>query len=283
MNILTKICVVVLLVLILLACPVFITQATVAPNYRYYYEQETERAEMYAQGLRQAELANKLLIQQRDRAVKLAADTNLAKRKEVQQLQSLLAEKQLEATRFQLSINSINEDLAKLRVNLDHELKRNAALSAKLNESWAKINKITEENRQTGELLRETQAEVERLEKVARVRHEQLAEREEQIRVLERKLEATGKPSDEAPAGAVVVRSSVKISGTVTAVRGDLASVNVGSAKGLKTGMKLIVYRGAEFVAHLRIQEVDTNQAAGIVLDKRLAVKQGDKVATSLK
>ena len=45
MNILTKICVVVLLVTSLVACVVFVNMATNVPNYRYFYEQEQLRTE----------------------------------------------------------------------------------------------------------------------------------------------------------------------------------------------------------------------------------------------
>jgi len=83
---------------------------------------------------------------------------------------------------------------------------------------------------------------------------------------------AAGKPEMPAPS----------ITGTVDSVRGDLVGINIGAAKGIKPGMKLIVYRGTNFVAHLRVQEVDVNQAAGVLTDKQLDPMPGDKVTTSL-
>ena len=62
-----------------------------------------------------------------------------------------------------------------------------------------------------------------------------------------------------------------------------VASINIGRAKGVRKNMMLKVYRGGHFVAHLRIDMVETNTSAGVVLDKRLDVVQGDKVATDLK
>ena len=44
--------------------------------------------------------------------------------------------------------------------------------------------------------------------------------------------------------------------------------------------MKLKVYREGHFVSHLRIDMVDSNQAAGVIFDKKLDVVQGDKVTS---
>ena len=66
MSILTKICIVVMLVLILLACPVFITQATVVPNYRDLYETAVEDNELLRHQARNAMLAEQTVQRQRD-------------------------------------------------------------------------------------------------------------------------------------------------------------------------------------------------------------------------
>ncbi len=47
--------------------------------------------------------------------------------------------------------------------------------------------------------------------------------------------------------------------------------------------MKLIVYRGAEFVSHLQIELVDLNSAAGVIVSKRLEPRPDDKVKTEVK
>ena len=47
--------------------------------------------------------------------------------------------------------------------------------------------------------------------------------------------------------------------------------------------MKLTIYRGGKFVSHLRIDLVEADSAAGVILDKKLDVMQGDEVATDLK
>jgi len=74
------------------------------------------------------------------------------------------------------------------------------------------------------------------------------------------------------------------IRGTVTEVRGNLASLNVGQADGVTRGMSFMVYRqghdGAapEYVATVEINRVDANQSAGQVVRKNGDIRTGDLV-----
>jgi len=69
-----------------------------------------------------------------------------------------------------------------------------------------------------------------------------------------------------------------ELHGTVTAVRGDVAGVDVGSADGARPGMVLVVYRGDDFVAHLRLAEVGASSSAGVLYDAARAPTVGDRV-----
>ena len=46
--------------------------------------------------------------------------------------------------------------------------------------------------------------------------------------------------------------------------------------------MKLIVYRGGQFVGHIRIQQVKLSEAVGLVIDKKMNPQPGDKATTRL-
>jgi len=89
-----------------------------------------------------------------------------------------------------------------------------------------------------------------------------------------------------APAGggaeAMVTDPATPIDGTITSVRGDVAGINIGSAKGIRSGMKLIIFRGSRFVGYLRVQAVEVDEAAGTVLESRSKAVKGDKVTTAL-
>ena len=66
--------------------------------------------------------------------------------------------------------------------------------------------------------------------------------------------------------------------GTVTAVEGNTAIVNVGSAKGMKKGMMCIVSRGADYVCQLLINVVDVNSSAGVIVKKKQDPMPGDRI-----
>ena len=70
-----------------------------------------------------------------------------------------------------------------------------------------------------------------------------------------------------------------RINTTLRAVRGDLASIAVGSEAGVTAGMKLIVSRGNDYVATLVISQIEKRQAAGELVDTKLPAKSGDTVS----
>ena len=297
MSILTKVSVVVLLVLILLACPVFITQATVHPNYRIAFEKEVLRAQINELAARHAQLAEK-------RALKLYTDAEDKARTQIDQstvqinaLQAQLNTEKLEKTNLANRIDTLNVTAADLQKNLEAAVAQNKALDAQLNgtadQKGARqiIAVLQEELRKTEALLQTAQADVERVTRIWKVKDEDIANLRAEVTDLNLKIEDIRRNQIAGAAGgqpgvtpAADIKPAVDVTGTVIAVREpDLASINIGSAKGITPGMTLIVYRGSSFVAHLKIAEVDLNNAAGIIVDRKLDPMQGDKVTSKLK
>jgi hypothetical protein len=66
--------------------------------------------------------------------------------------------------------------------------------------------------------------------------------------------------------------------GKITAVKDNMASVNIGRRHGVRPGMKLLVTRGSRFLAYLRVEVVDGTEAAGLVTDRRFDPRVGDEV-----
>ncbi len=64
----------------------------------------------------------------------------------------------------------------------------------------------------------------------------------------------------------------------VTAVRGELAAINRGSADGVRAGSVFEIRRGEERIARLRIGEVGEHSAAGMICDRRADPLVGDRV-----
>ena len=281
MNVLTKICVVILVILVLLATPVFIHQSVMIPNYKQAYEGQRLRNQAL-----HMDAKHKTLALQRAMAdiEALTRRTNTSKETLERDIQDRIAENtrlQGEIAGLQADITKFNSELTALRKSHEENVKRRELLTTHLGEARAQIDKLNGMNRSLEEMLKATQADVERLTKVSRVRLEQITEKDEQIRELTELLEAA-KAGGPATAAGKPDMPAPSITGTVDSVRGDLVGINIGAAKGIKPGMKLIVFRGTNFVAHLRIQEVDVNQAAGVLADKQLDPMPGDKVTTSL-
>jgi uncharacterized phage infection (PIP) family protein YhgE len=135
--------------------------------------------------------------------------------------------------------------------------------------------------------LDEASVQITRLESMARhyvllIKDLQAEKAEMQLKI-ERgaTVAASGQPADGAPT--VAAGAGQAVSGKVTAVHDGVASINIGRAKGIREKMMLTVHRGGKFVSHLRIDLVEPDSAAGVILDKKLDVMQGDNVATSLK
>ena len=275
MNILTKICVVVLLVLVLFASVTFLTMATVPQNWRHLHKQEVQRRQLSDQAVRFEKLHSARLSEEikdiKTRADALATELAEAKKDKVPDPAAL------RTAALQAAIDAANTRLAELQLNVEAMSKRNEALSASLDQSRQAIAGLQKENRRaTGEIT-QLRGQLERSERVVRALQRQLQDRDERIAELEKQVVRGVAATDAATPQAVG-----KIAGTITAVRGELASINIGSAHGVSRGLKLFIYRKANFVGYLLVDEVDEGESAGTIVDKQLDPVAGDKVTNDL-
>ena len=281
MSTLTKVCVVVLAVLILVSCSVIITAATVFPNYRDLYQNEASQRKIAEQQAQVGDVALKATVQERDEMTSkynaLLADKNASAQQahaEITRLQSVNDE---QANK----LAAIAGELEKLRLSHEQNVQLRIQLSGNLDQARKTIDQLNEENRRTTEALKLSQANGDRQEKLVNLLREQMAEREDRIRTLEQQVCTTPARTTETTAAAV--QTGANITGTINALRNDLANINVGSSQGVKQGMRFYIYRGDRFVGFLRIDNVTPSDAAGVVIEKKMAVMIGDKVATTLK
>ena len=74
------------------------------------------------------------------------------------------------------------------------------------------------------------------------------------------------------------------IRGEVISVKGNLASISVGNTDGVAPGMAFVVYRKAadggtpQYLGLIRINRVETNEAAGLIEQSSSDIKPGDLV-----
>jgi hypothetical protein len=281
LNILTKICVVVLLVLVLVASVVFINMATVPTSYRAAYDAAVQRAEMCSQDT----LTQKLIVTRQNQEM-----NDL--RKSVTDLQTKLTEvrkdlvpdaAQKAVQEYTLKLEQVTTLLTKVQADLEAAGKRNELLAQQLQDAQTRG---TDQAKQIAELQSkqaEVRGELQRSEREVRAMELQLRDRDEKIKDLETQLATRGPGAAGAAADTTVAAAPQgTVTGTVSAVRGEHASINVGSAQGVARGQKYYIYRNASFVGYLRIDEVDEGEAAGTVVDKQLDPVIGDKVTNNL-
>jgi hypothetical protein len=119
------------------------------------------------------------------------------------------------------------------------------------------------------------------------VSNEQKRQFEQQINILKTQQEAVAMrgPALESPTGAAlagvdaetpVARSAIR--GKVVGTDGNILSVSVGSADGVKENMVFVVYRGDVYVGDLRISTVRPNEAAGELIQSVSPAQPGDQV-----
>lgn len=283
MSILSKICVVLLLVLTLVACTVFSKMALVGPKYKQALDVKKQDA---------ASLRNKLNNAKAD-VTKLNADlataqnTNLQAKRQYEVLKSQFelfkTKAATEKGKLQGNLRQLSASYAKLEENYKANTRERDSLNKEKQRAQLMLEQTDEALRTLRGQFDEVTTQKERLERLAKSRHQQIAELQAENEELKAKLR-TGGVSAQPETVAVPVAPSADFTGTITAVRANgLVSVNVGRVKGVTKGMVLKVYRGKHFVANLRIEEVWPNEAAGIIFDKQRDVLQGDKATTSLR
>ena len=276
MNILTKICVVILLVLVMFASFTFVNMATVPQNWRHQYKLMKQQATLNAQEVRFGKLALGRMSQElanvQKRADDVAAELAAVKKDKVPGPEQTLA------AELTAKLGTANTQLAELQLTVKAMSDRNDRLIAQLDESRKSIASLQKQNRQAIAEITQVRGKLERSERVVRALQRQLQDRDERIAELEGML----KHGPAAVPGGARVAAAAKIAGTITAVREGLASINIGSAQGVSRGLKLYIYRDASFVGYLRIDEVDEGASAGTIVDKQLDPVVGDKVTNDL-
>ena len=266
--------------MVLFAAPVFITQATVPANWQSANKNLQARYDIRELQCRNEILkAKKAALQgEKDRTelTRVRAD----KTRECSALQDRVTAEKNTNSELQNNLKQIGASYMEIQKTLKLEVQQRVLLSGQITTAREKTNSLKSTIITLEDQVKAGRAEIERQGKVVVVLREQLADRDDRIA----ELENTGSVTSTKKTRTTPVTGDLpRIDGTVINVSNNLAGINIGSAKGIKRGMKLIIYRGTQFVAHLRVEEVQTDQAAGIIIDNRLTPISGDKVTTTLK
>lgn len=282
MNILTKISVVLVVVLGLFMGVVMITQATVPNNYKIAYEKEQVKNEQSNTLAMNTMLALRNTQIKLDEVNKELAAVKLADAGTVAGRDKTIGDLETEKAKLAGQVDGFTVALAKLQGNLTVAMAESAAKEKIIGSQDARNKELVTENQRISTLDAEHMSVITRLEQVIRSNDVTMQDLKEQLlQALERKNQlANGKPGP-------VLGEGQKVDGQITAVNGDIASINIGSTKGIKKDMRLIVYRdnktSVQILGYLKISDVDLSESGGVIVNRTGEVKQGDLVTTSVK
>ena len=281
MSTLTKIFVVVQLLLVLFASVVMIQHVARTEDWKALAEDQT-RQRVSAE----AQAANSALALQRVEKqyeaeklktldlIKQHTSEIDTKRGEINRLSRALT-----ASQNTTKVN--NATLSALQKSVDKEIELREEMRVELARLHKQSIRDGDQIRGLQGLLKDKDATIENLTRSVSVLQVQAAQAAAEAKDLRERLK--GIIGVGTPTVASVVTTGPKIEGTVTAVKANIASLNVGAADGVKKNMEFIIYRGADFVARLKVADVYPSTCAGIITSaRRRDVRKGDKASTSL-
>jgi hypothetical protein len=283
LNILTKISVVVLVLLVVLFCPVVIQVTTQGPNYKFKLESEQAKNEQLSQQARQNEMAlRRAQIEiglEKTRAN--TADAKLASDSAV--LQNQLDQEKARAAVLETNLTKMEMTLKQMQQDSAAKETRNVELVKGLNDTRDEVNKKTDDIRRLNDQFNSQTLNAERYQRESDFLRQQLAQAEAKLEKLESgagRGAASAVRPDEGPSTG---GAAPEIRGSLVTVQLDknIASVNVGATKGLKKGMIATISRGGKYVGELQIEDVYTNDAAGLITKKQMDPAAGDKIEIS--
>lgn len=292
MSTLTKILIVLLTLSSIFLCGIVVTYVANADNYREKYTNiRSDRDSL-------------------DKKLK-------AKTKEANEY---IEEKQQLEDKLRSEIATLSAKVGKLEGNL-RDVERERASCLRQLESWTSITKdFYTTNDKQGALLKNTLDELKRIQaeqiKQRKELNETTAELVEKMAIVEQvqaenrrlleektelraRLDSILRPAGEAVAEPVTVTPQKKLSrfigtgpatmqiglkGLVTDVdmENSLVEISIGSADGVKEGMKFYITRGQEFICDILIYDVEPEKAVGLLDLVSKQPKAGDDVSTNL-
>jgi hypothetical protein len=282
LSILTKISVVILVVTSIVASVVFTALATVPPNWKHSYDQEVQ-AYSRLEGRCQEYMAE--AVQARTQLTDASSDFDTKHAQAVdnmyksQQDLRALAIQNIGLTDnlslFTTKLAAIERTGAKNIVTLNQFKKERDTARDQLTAAGKEVGVVVDILAKAQSVNDQLQLNLKGARETAAELKAQLVQKDKTIADLRRSGGKIRKDTGD-------VFTPEAITGTITAVDDQLIAINVGSANGIKKGMKLILYRGGTFVGHIRIQQVKLAESVGLVIDKKMNPQSGDKATTSL-
>jgi hypothetical protein len=262
---------------------VLINVATLLPNYKAAFLNEQNKNEQSNTLAMNTMLALRNTQIKLDEVSKELAALKLTDAGTLASRDKTIGDLEGEKAKLAAQVDGFNVALAKLQGNLTVAMAESVAKEKIIAEQDARNKELVTENQRISTLDAEHMSAIARLEQVVRADGVTMQDLKEQLlQALERKNQVAngGRPGE-------VIAEGAKVDGQITAVNGDTASINIGSTKGIKKDMRLIVYRdnktSVQILGYLKISDVDLSESGGVIVNRTGEVKQGDLVTTSVK
>jgi hypothetical protein len=287
---LTKILIVLLTLSAILLCGIVVTYVATSDNYKEKYAKLNSDRDSLEQEKESLNNQLKEKIQQKDdlekslnsqiASMKSQADELKTKLNTLERREAELVERTNSFAATAKDFQATTEKQAQLLTTAQDDVKQLKAEQIKLSKELEQTSSAVVEKTA---LIEAAEAEKRRL----------IEEKSDLQNRLDKMLKAGGKP---VAAGTPVTQEkgfaqpaqptaeSVNLKGLITQVdtKNSLATISIGTADGVKEGMKFHVTRGDEFVCDVLIVDVDTDKAVGILELVQQSPKTGDNASTNL-
>jgi len=287
---LTQILIILVVVFSLLLCGIVVSYVANADNYKQKYDSlKADKDSLSKKVQNLTEQVNQEIERKKALEDKLNAETaSLAA--EISKIQGSLENTEREKSSLLQRVNSwasIVEDFSKTTDEQGQLLKNTLE---ELKNARAEQIKDRKELNETTATLVEKMAIIETLDAETK---RLLEEKTELQNRMDKLLRPAGKAA--APAAAVTpVKEAarpaqpefkdIELKGLITAIdlKNSIASISIGTADGVKEGMRFHVTRGDEFLCDILIIDVDAEEAVGVLELVQQQPKIGDNVSTNL-
>jgi septal ring factor EnvC (AmiA/AmiB activator) len=271
-------------------CGIVVTYVALADNYKDKYDEiKTERDSFKETADDKTEQLNKKIAEKDALENKLNSEISKLKI-EINTLKGDLkaANDEQKISNQRLSdMASVVETSSQTAKETTHLLKDT---QDQLNKLQAEQIKLTAQLDDTSATLLEKLAIIQTLEKEKKQLLEEKAELQSRMDKL---LQPTGKapapvvtitPPTDIARPAPVVTKKIELRGLVTAVdtKNKMASISIGTADGVKEGMKFHVTRANKFICNILIIDTDAEEAVGVLELIEEQPRAGDTVTTNL-
>jgi len=292
LSTLTKVLIVLMTISAIFLCGIVVTYVANAENYRQKYVDLNNRERATREKERNVTEQLNKTIEQADQQKKVLSGEIALLRQEVDSLKADLAEALRQKDDALRRVNNWAAIVMDFSKTTDKQRQLLEDTHAELKTMQAELIKEQREHKETTTALVEKMSIVAQLEeKTKRLLEEktELQSRAEQFLQQFGKAVATAAPVTPVKEKAQVaaVTTDIALKGLVSEVdlKNSLAQISIGSADGVKAGMRFHVVRGDVFICDILIFDVEPEKAVGVLElmeATQLQPRAGDNISTNL-